>query len=355
MKNFKIDEKEIGPKSPAYFIADLAANHDGELNRAKDLISLAKEAGADAVKFQHFKAEKIVSDYGFRTLGNQLSHQSKWEKSVYEVYQDASIDWQWTEELCNYSKREKIHFFSSPYDFEYVDKLEEFVPAYKIGSGDITWDEMLIYIAKKVKPVILATGASRLQEVVHAVETLQEYNSQVALLQCNTNYTGSRENFKYISLNVLKAFQVLFPDIVLGLSDHTPGCSTVLGAIALGAKIIEKHFTDDNNRPGPDHSFSMNPKTWRDMVERSKELELSLGNTIKKMEPNEKDTVVLQRRCLRAARDLQEGHVILESDIEVLRPAPREAIQPNHKNDIIGRQLKSKIVFGEFFTWENIL
>ena len=159
-----------------------------------------------------------------------------------------------------------------------VDHLNPHVPAFKIGSGDVTWLSILSYIAKKRKPVILATGASNFREVVDAVNTIKKFNKKIVLMQCNTNYTASKENLKYINLNVLKKYKKKFPNLILGLSDHTFGHSTVLGSIALGAKVIEKHFTDNNNRIGPDHKFSMNPRTWKDMVEAARELEVSMGN-----------------------------------------------------------------------------
>lgn len=345
-----INGKKIGCGKPTYFIADIAANHDGDLHRAKDLISLAKEAGADAAKFQHFRAPRIVSDYGFKHLGGQLSHQARWKKPVYEVYETASLDWKWTNELAEHCRGIGIDFFSSPYDKEAVDHLEKYVPAYKIGSGDINWSEMLRYIAIKGKPVLLATGASELAEVIRAVNVILAVNKDLVLMQCNTNYTASAENFKYISLNVLKTYSLLFPGIDLGLSDHTPGHATVLGAVALGACAIEKHFTDDNERDGPDHPFSMNPRTWREMVERTRELEFAMGDPVKKVEDNERQTAIVQRRCLRANKPLSAGSILQEADIDVLRPAPTDSLPPDSRMMLIGKRLRKNLEFGEHFT-----
>ena len=313
-------------KDKVYFIADIAANHDGDLYRAKNLCLLAKQSGADAVKFQHFKASTIVSNQGFKSLGKKQSHQSKWNKSVYEVYNDASVPLIWTKELKEYCDTINIDFFTTPYDLDYVDKLDKFVSMYKIGSGDITWIDMLKKVASKGKPVLLATGASTLDEVIRAMSILSEYNIPIVLMQCNTNYTASDENFKYINLNVLKTYAALYPDITLGLSDHTFGDETVLGSIALGARYIEKHFTDDNNRIGPDHPFSMNPITWKKMVISSRKLESALGSIVKKVEENEKETVILQRRSIRLNNDIVTGHIIKPSDITYLRPCPDDAL-----------------------------
>ena len=328
-----------------YFIADIAANHDGDLDRAKKLCELAKAAGADAAKFQHFKAETIVNDKGFRDLGGQ-SHQANWKKSVYETYNDASVPIDWTPHLKEHCDKIGIDFFTTPYDLDYVDKLDEFVSMYKIGSGDITWLKMLDKVGSKGKTVIIASGASDIKEVIRAVKQLSKYNIKIILMQCNTNYTANDDNFNYINLNVLKLYSVLFPDITLGLSDHTFGDETVLGAVTLGAKYIEKHFTDDNYRNGPDHPFSMNPKTWKKMVDRTRRLELALGSPIKKIEKNELETVVLQRRSIRIKNNLRKGATISKDDIIYLRPCPKDAY-PIHI-DPVGKKLIRNIKINEY-------
>lgn len=351
MPSFRIGERPIGDEHATYFIADIAANHDGSLNRAKKLIQLAADAGADAAKFQHFRAEKIVSDFGFRSLGSPQSHQAKWHTSVFEVYNEASLPWEWTPALkacCDYAG---IAFLSTPYDFEAANMLDPYVQAFKVGSGDITWMEMLEHVASKKKPVILSTGASSIADVQRAADSLQSAQACFALLQCNTNYTADANNFNHLHLNVLHSYRKFFPNAVLGLSDHTAGHAAVLGAVALGARIIEKHFTDDVERAGPDHAFSMIPETWQEMVTRTRELERALGSSHKCVADNESETVVLQRRCLRAARDLPAGKKLERSDIEVLRPAPQDAILPCEIDGVIGRRLLYTVRHGEEFRW----
>ena len=351
---FKIGNKWIGNDRPTYFIADIAANHDGELERAKKLIRLAKEAGADAAKFQNFKAEKIVSDYGFKSMGGQQSHQSKWKKSVFEVYQDASVPFDWIPVLKETCDQADIEYFSSPYDFESIDKLEDYIPAYKIGSGEINWIEALERMASQGKPVLLATGASTIGEVQRAVHAILDINENLVLMQCNTNYTASEENFRHIHLNVLKTYHTMFPDVVLGLSDHTSGYATVLGAVALGARVIEKHFTDNTTREGPDHKFAMDPDTWAEMVENTRRLELALGSADKFIAGNEDETVVIQRRCLRAARDLSAGETLNREMIDVLRPAVPGAIRPDHIQSILGMKVLGEIPAGRELRWEDL-
>jgi N-acetylneuraminate synthase len=347
----KIGKHVIGENHPTYFIADISANHDGSLERAKMLIRLAKEAGADAAKFQNFQAAKIVSDYGFRSMGDQVSHQAKWKKSVFQVYQDASLPFSWTAELKAACDEVGIDYFSSPYDFEAVDMLDPYVPAYKIGSGDINWPEELERMARKGKPVLLATGASDIGDVQRAIRVLRAINPQIVLMQCNTNYTGSLENFEHIHLRVLTTYHNLFPDLVLGLSDHTPGHATVLGAVTLGARVIEKHFTDDCSRIGPDHPFSMEPQPWADMVENTRRLERALGSAEKFVAENEKATVVVQRRCLRAARDIHAGEAITRDMIDVLRPATVGAIPPYEIEAVLETRALQDIPAGKELRW----
>jgi len=350
----QIGKRKVGGNNPTYFIADIAANHDGSLDRAKMLIRLAAEAGADAAKFQNFSAPRIVSDYGFRSLGGQQSHQAKWRKSVFEVYQAASIPFEWSAELKAACEEAGIDYFSAPYDFDAIDYLDEYMPAYKVGSGDITWLEAIERMACKGKPVLLATGAADIGEVQRAVHTVLKVNPQLVLMQCNTNYTGSIENFNHVHLNVLKTYALMFPNVVLGLSDHTPGHAAVLGAVALGARVVEKHFTDDTTREGPDHGFSMNPDSWRDMVDRTRELERALGSAEKFVAENEQQTVILQRRCLRAARDLRAGEILTREMITVLRPATPGALLPTDLDAAVGTRVLRDLKEGQELRWTDL-
>ena len=352
--SFKIGKKLISKNSKTYFIADIAANHDGSLKRALKLIRLAAQAGADAAKFQHFKAETIVSDLGFKSLKKKLSHQSKWKKSVFQVYKDASINFEWTKKLKKQCKRFNIDFMTAPYDLQYVDQVNKFIPAYKIGSGDITWLEIIKKIAKKKKPVIIATGASSLKDVIRAVNLIHKYNKKIVLMQCNTNYTADNENNSHLNLNVLNTYKQKFhKKVILGLSDHTFGHNSVLGSVALGAKVIEKHFTDNNNRIGPDHAFSMNPKTWKQMVIETRKLEKSLGDGNKIIEKNELDSSVIQRRSIRSRYNLKKGTVIKKKHLVYLRPCPPSGLNPFEENKIIGKKLKKNISKEEIINCKN--
>jgi len=350
---FKIGNKNISKNSQVYFIADIAANHDGNLDRAKKLIKLCAKAGANGAKFQHFKAQTIVSKKGFEKIG-KITHQSKWKKSVYDVYKDASINFNWTKELKKECKKNKIDFLTSPYDLNYVDQVEKYICAYKIGSGDITWLEILKKISKKKLPVILATGAATLDEVKQAVSIIKKNNKKIVLMQCNTNYTNSSENYNFINLNVLKSYKKIFRDnVILGLSDHTHGHVTVLGAVALGARVVEKHFTDDNNRKGPDHAFSMNYNTWKTMVDDTRILEKTLGDGIKKIEKNEIQSSLVQKRSVYAINDIKKNQVF-KNNITVLRPALKNHLPANKFAWLKNKKAKKNIKKGECIKLEKV-
>lgn len=354
-RQLEIAGKAVGEGRPTYFIADIAANHDGDLARARDLIFMAAEAGADAAKFQHFKADTIVSDRGFRALGGGQSHQASWRKSVFEVYQDASVPLQWTRTLKATCDHAGIAFFTSPYDLELVDHVDPYVPAFKVGSGDITWHEIIRHMAAKGKPTLIASGASTMDEVHGAVAAALAVTPQVGLMQCNTNYTAGLDNLRHIQLNVLRCYRAMYPDMVLGLSDHTLGHATVLGAVALGARMIEKHFTDDTGRSGPDHHFAMDTRAWREMVSATRELEAALGTGVKQVEANERETAVLQRRSVRLAADLPAGTRLAREHLTVLRPCPAGAIAPNELPALIGRSLGRAMKSGENLQWTDLV
>ena len=346
-KNLYIDGRMLALSERPYFIADVGANHDGSLDRAFKLIELAKESGADAVKFQNFVAHKIVSKHGFENLNANSTHQSGWKKSVYDTYVDASIPMEWTASIVEKCKEMEITYFTSAYDFDSVDHVEEYLDAYKIGSGDITWIEILTYIAKKNKTVLLATGAASSQDVSRSVDAILKHNSKLCLMQCNTNYSTDHDKSRYANLNVISTFAKQYPGMVLGLSDHSMNPATVIASISLGARVFEKHFTDDQSREGPDHKFAVNPKEWNDMVFLANEAFYSLGDGVKKIEDNELESRVVQQRCLRAMIKINKGQIITKDHLESLRPCPDNAIRPWNESVVLGKEAKVDIEAGE--------
>lgn len=349
-----IQGRKIGLQHPTYFIADIAANHDGSLQRAVELIRLAKEAGADAAKFQNFQAPKIVSDYGFRSLDGQIGHQAAWTKSVVEVYAEASIPFEWTPTLKEACEEFDIHYFSSPYDYDAIEMLDPYVPAYKAGSSLISWPQAILRMAEFGKPVMIATGDSNMADVERTMEMLLAVNRQVVLMQCNTNYTAAEGNYDHLHLNVLKTYAERWPNVILGLSDHTQSAAPVVGAVALGARVIERHFTDSNERDGPDHKFALNPQNWAHMVAEVRILERALGSAEKFVAENEKETYIVQRHCLRAARQIKAGEVFSEDMLEVLRPATPGALMAWDIPKVLGRKAAADLPYGKDIRPEDL-
>lgn len=348
-QEIKIGSKTVGLNQPTYIIAEIGANFDGSIETAKKLIDAAKACGADCAKFQTFTAEKIVSDEGFKRMTLHGVHGS-WGRSVYDVFKDVEFPHEWHKEVADYCNKIGIDFSTSPYDKEAVDLCAELeVPFIKIGSGDITWLSMLEYIARKGKPMMLATGDATFSEIDEAVRTiLATGNNQLILMQCITNYPSRLES---ANIRVIESYQKMY-NILTGYSDHAPGSVVALGAVALGARVIEKHFTLDKTLNGPDHPHSMNPEEFSFMVNSIRELEKSLGTSFKNVVEEESETVYVQRRGLCAKRDIEEGAIIKPEDIDVLRPAL--GIPPKFEQKIAGKIANRKMIKGEPIFWEDI-
>lgn len=339
MKNIKIGDKLIGDQHPCYTIAEIGSNFDGSLAKAKRLIDLAIESGADAVKFQSFKAQNLVNDDCFKNL--KIGYQSNWDKSVFEVYKNAEFPLEFHKDIFDYCHSKKIEFFSAPYDKESVDFLDKLgVKVFKIGSGDITWLENIEYIAKKNKPILLATGASDIFQIDRAMKVIKSTgNNQIILMQCVTNYPAS---FEEVNLKVLPMFREKF-DCLVGYSDHSPGTSVAIGTVAIGGCIIEKHFTDDKSQHGPDHSFAMDPKDFRKMVDDIRHMEKILGKPKKIIYDEEKPQYVSMKRGLKAKIPLTKGSILKREHINILRPCQENTIPADKLNEVLGRTLVTDI------------
>lgn len=348
-KKINIGNKIIGNGFPTYLIAEIGANFDKNLDKAKRLVYAAKESGADCAKFQTFTTEKIVSDIGFSKMTLKGVH-GTWGRKVSEVFKDAEFPRDWHYKIAEYCDSLDIHFSTSPYDLDAVDLCDKLkLPFIKIGSGEITWLEMLEYIAKKGKPIFLATGDSTLSEIDEAIRVIEQTgNKQLVLMQCITNYPSKIES---ANVNVLKTYQTAF-DVLTGYSDHSPGPVVALASVVLGGCVIEKHFTLNKEDIGPDHPHSMTPLEFKTMKNYVREIEKAIGNTCKDVVEEENETVIVQRRGLYAKRDILEGQVIENEDIDVLRPSL--GILPKFKNLIIGKLSNKYISKGEPIFWDNI-
>lgn len=316
LKPVKIGNKVVGEGSRVYVIAEIGSNFDGNLIKAKRLIKLAKECDADAVKFQSFKTELLLSPKGFE---KKSAFQSRWTDSVWNTYKKAEFPREWHLELNSYAKKIGIHFFTSPWDFEAVDLLEDLnVPAIKVGSGDITYLEILKYIARKKKPIILATGASNIKEVSDAVRTIKSAgNNQIILMHAVVQYPSPIEE---ANLNALKSLRQKF-NLNVGYSDHSPGSLIALASVAQGACVIEKHFTLDPKSKGPDHPHSMDPISFKKMIQEIRILEKALGNGTKIPAKSERETRIIQRRGIWTIKEIKKGEKFTVENIMALRPS----------------------------------
>lgn len=333
LNSIKIGKKSIGKNYPCYIIAEIGSNFDGSLSKAKKLIKLAKDCGADAAKFQSFKTEELLSKKGFV---KKIAFQDKWKKPVWEVYKKAEFPRQWHSILSQYAKKIGIDFFTSPWDFEAVDLLlKENPPAIKIGSGDITYFEILKYIGSKNKPILLATGASTNDEIAQAIKVIKSTgNNKIILMHSVTQYPSPVEE---ANLTVLKSLQKIF-NLPVGYSDHSLGQLIAISSVALGACVIEKHFTIDPKSDGPDHPHSMDPKSFSQMIKDIRLLEKALGNGEKKIQKSEKQTRIIQRRGIWTISEIKKGEKFSEKNIKALRPV--SGLSSSDFKNILGKKSK---------------
>lgn len=344
---FQIGNRWIGDGEPTYFIAEIGANFDRSLSKAKELIVASKESGADAVKFQTFTAKGLVSDRSFQKL--QVGYQANWSESVFEVYKQAEFPRDWHAELAEYARAQGIEFFTSVWDHEAVELLEKLgAPAYKIGSGDITYPALIKAVAETGKPIIVSSGASDMAEIAAAMELIRSTgNDRVVLLQCVVNYPSRPES---ANIRVIETYAKAFGCLV-GYSDHSPGDVVTMGTVALGGKMIEKHFTLDRNSKGPDHPHSMNHGEFADMVKRVRVLEAALGSTQKHPVAEEKETRVIMRRSLHTTRKIAAGEEITADMLTAVRPAT--GIAPAFTEMVIGKRARRDIAADEALSWTD--
>ena len=346
MEKIRIGNEAIGIGEPCFIIAESGVNHNGRLDLAKKLVDVAVDCGVDAVKFQTFKSENLVTEnagmasYQERNIGKKGS-QLDMLKKLELRYNDF-------EELKRYCDSKNIIFLSTPHTSDAIDFLDNLVPAFKIGSGDLNNIPTLKYVAKKGKPIILGTGMSTYKEVEEAVKSIQsEGNNQIILLHCTTSYPCPIEE---VNMNAMISMKKLGCHI--GYSDHTLGISTPIMAVAIGAVVIEKHITLDKNMDGPDHRASLNPFELRKMVEEIRRVEIAMGDGNKCPTNTEMEIAKVARKSLVAKVDIPKSTVITKNMIVIKRPGT--GIEPKLINDVVGRVTKCKIYKDELITWDGI-
>lgn len=336
MFRIKIADRFVGEGEPTFIIAEIGSNHDGNLNQAKRLIKAAKEAGADAVKFQSFQAERLVN--------------RKELPRVYKIVSQNALPGDWHQELALYAKNTGIIFLSTPFDIERANLLQEIgIDAFKIASGDLTFYPLLRHVARFKKPIILSTGMAYLEEVKKAVDTIkQEGNDKIVLLHCVSYYPAKLEDANIKAMITMRDFFHL----PVGYSDHTPGDVVSLGAVALGACVIEKHLTLSRNLKGPDHPFALEVDEFREMVRKMRQLEKALGDGKKRPVAGEMKERKFARRGIYADCYIPKGTVLKEKMIKMVRPAYEESF--TNPEEIIGKVAKIDIPDNEPITMEKI-
>jgi len=312
----KIGNKLIGEEEPCFIIAEAGVNHNGSLELAKKLIDAAKTAGADAVKFQTWKTENIILKGVEMAEYQKENIESK--ESQFEMLKKLELPYEWHFELKEYAEKLRLVFFSTMEDKESVDFLikELKIPLIKVGSGDLTNYPLLKYTARFGIPMVLSTGMATLGEIDEAVRTvLDEGNDKIILLQCTTQYPCPYED---VNLRAMLTLKEAFKTIV-GFSDHSLGIECAVAAVALGAKYIEKHFTLDRNLPGPDHKASLEPEEFKRMVDAIRNVEMALGDGIKRPMPSELKNKEITVRRIVAARDIKKGEILDENNLTFKR------------------------------------
>jgi len=342
---YAIGDKTIGTGSPVFVIAEAGVNHNGSLETAKRLIEVAVDAGADAVKFQMFKAEQLVIATAPKAQYQLATTDSE---SQLEMLRRLELTPAGHRQLQDYSRQLGIIFLSTPFDENSVDLLDELgVPAFKISSGDLTNSPLIGHAARKGKPLILSTGMANLEEVAAAVSTARnEGCDELVLLHCVSNYPTAASD---VNLRAMQTMEQTF-ELPVGYSDHTEGIEISLAAVALGACIIEKHFTLNQKLPGPDHRASLEPEALKQMVAAIRRIESALGDGQKRPAVSENEVARVARRSLTAAADIPAGVIISRELISLRRPG--SGLNPAHLDRLIGRKTRVAIPAGSLLTLE---
>ena len=335
----RIGNREIGGSAPAYMIAEMSGNHAGNIENAKRIIHAAKEAGADCIKIQTYTADTLTIDCNkpYFQVGA-----GTWDgENLYHLYQKAYTPWEWQPELKKEAEALGIDFFSTPFDKTSVDFLEEMgIEFYKIASFEIVDIPLIKYVASKGKPIIMSTGMATLGEIEDAVNAVRgQGNDQLALLRCASAYPAITDEMNLMTMkNMAEVFGV-----PTGLSDHSMGSVGAVTAVAMGAKIIEKHFCLDRAIENPDSSFSMNPEEFAQMVKDVRQAEKAIGKVSYGVTEQEKSSMVF-RRSIFCVKDIEPGEILTEENIRVIRPG--YGMAPKYYEEILGQRALQKIERG---------
>jgi len=341
-----ISGRKIGPGQPVYIIAEMSANHGHDLNQARAIIQAAKDAGADAIKLQTYTPDTMTIDVDNRWF--RIGAGTLWEgRKLYELYGEASTPWEWHAELKACAEQLGLHCFSTPFDATAVAFLEGLnVPAHKIASFEVTDLPLIRRVAATGKPVIMSTGMATLAEIHEAVTAFREAGGgPLALLKCTSAYPAPESE---INLATLRHLAAAF-GVPVGLSDHTLGVAIPAAAVALGACIIEKHFTLSRDLPGPDSKFSLEPDEFKAMVRAVRATEQAIGTVNYAVTEKEQASRVF-RRSLFVVQDMQAGESFTETNVRVIRPG--YGLAPKHLPVVLGRRAAQAIPRGTPLDWK---
>ena len=339
--------QSVNNQRHVFIVAEIGANHNGKLSTAKDLIHAAAECKVDAVKFQTYTAEELVADIGREVVWGPAGKKCK--ETIGNLFDRLSLAKEYHKELFTLAQECGLVFFSTPFSIEGVNFLETLdIPIYKIASSDVTFDDLLISIAKTHKSVFLSTGKSLLSEIDHAVHCLKKHgSSNITLLHCVASYPALTENMNLLIINTLKE---RYPDISIGISDHSDNNIASLGAVALGATVVEKHFTLNKNDIGPDHWFSTDIKMMKQLVKDIRELEKAMGSGNKTILDCEKEGRKYDTRSIVLANDLMNNIPITKKDLKIVRPG--WGIHPYDISKVLGRCLSKPLQKNTILTWD---
>ena len=334
--NIKIGSKIISPRSPVFIIAEAGVNHDGRLDLALKLIEAAAEAGADAVKFQTFKAEQVTTPQN--RMAEYQQHNLGQTKPQIEMIRQLEMPNHWYPKLIKRCQELGILFMSAPHGHvESANLLKRFkLPAYKIASGDLTNRPLLEHVARFGKPIIVSTGMATMLEVKETVGWIKGAgNRQIILLHCTTNYPCPPEE---VNLSAMSAMQKEWPALLMGYSDHTSGSQAAIMAVTLGARVIEKHLTLDKKMPGPDHLASSTPEEFKEMTKAIRHTPVILGTASKKPNASENKISQLTRKSIATAIAIKKGEKFTAANLTIKRPG--YGILPKHYKSILGKKAK---------------
>jgi N,N'-diacetyllegionaminate synthase len=344
-KSIHVGGKTISPDSPVFVVAEIGINHGGSLQEAVRLVDAAAESGADAVKFQTFRADQLM----VRT-GDRFAQQDPGAETAYDLFRRMELSWEEHEKLKKRADEKGVIFLSTPFDEESVDFLDRLgVPAFKVASSDLTHGPLLRRIAGKSKPVFLSTGMSFLNEVADAIQVLTTAGaSEMVLLHCVSDYPAAPES---LNLRAIRTLQEEF-EFPAGFSDHSQGILFPLLAVALGALVIEKHFTLDKNAPGPDHKVSIDPGELSELVRNLRLAEAGLGDGRKRPFGTERRNRELSRRSIVAAAPIRAGQRITDQMLAFKRPGT--GIAPGDAHRLLGRRARRDLEPDTILNWDDL-